>query len=233
MTQKKISAFTVLIIILFSIGCNKNVSSQHNKTSENSSNSPRKTDAETEKQSLETPFSLSEQIQPKFKNSNGYLRSTIIERVPVNEQRPFLKYLDAGRAAADEGMRLLAARKYDDFYKSTSEVFKSQYSQEQFNQLIQAFDQAAGTIISHEYRNQAVEYPAGTPLTTDLSKATADTVYAIKLSKIEGAGFFMDVETAVENGKHVISFITSQNYGDNIPPWLIKTSVSTSQKKKA
>ena len=231
MTQKKILALIVVIVVSFSVGCNS-ASSQSNKTLENSSNSSRNTNVEAEKKSSETPFSLTAQIQPRFKNSNGYLRSTITEKVPANEQRPFLKYLDAGRAAADEGMRLLAAGKYDDFYKSTSKVFKSQYSQEQFNQLMQAFDQAVGKISSYEYRNQAIEYPSGTFLTIDFSKATVNTVYAMKLSKIEDDGFFMDIEITVENGKPVISFITSQNYGDNIPPWLIKTGVTTSQKKK-
>jgi hypothetical protein len=231
MTQKKILTLIVLTIALVFVACSKNASSQSNKTSENSSKSSEKTNTEAENKIPKTPFSLSEQIQPRFKNSNGYLRSSIIEKVPANEQRPFLKYLDAGRAASEEGMRLLVAGKYDDFYKSTSKVFKNQYTQEQFNQLIQAFEQAGGKIVSYEYRNQAIEYPSGTFLTTDFSKATANTVYAIKLSKIEGDGFFMDVETTVENGKHVISFITTQNYGGNIPPWLINTNVSTSQKK--
>lgn len=162
------------------------------------------------------------QIKPRVKNVNGYLRSTIVEKLTEQQKTPILKYLEEGRAAANEAMRLLMAEKYDDFYQSTSKNFKSLYSREQFLQLIDVFQKQTGKITFYEYRNQSLEFPADTLLSADLSKANANTMYAIKLSKVEGERFFIEVETVIENGRHTVSFIATTEYDSEIPPWLVR-----------
>lgn len=173
--------------------------------------------------------SVAAQVKPRVKNVNGYFRSTIEEKLTAQQKAPILKYLDDGRAAANEAVRLLVAGKYDDLYQSTSKDFKSRYTRAQFQQLIDASEQEAGKIVSYEYRNQSLEFPMGTLLSADLSKANSNTMYALKLSKIEGERFFLDVETVIENGKHVISFITNTEY-EEIPLWLVRPGAPTTPK---
>ncbi|MBS1793602.1 MAG: hypothetical protein JSS81_07100 [Acidobacteria bacterium] len=156
-----------------------------------------------------------------MKIAEGYLR-TQIENMPEKEKRPLIEYLDRGRAAADEGMRLLFAGKYDDFYKSTSKEFQKNYSPEQFKQIIEIFQKQAGEIFYYEYRNQSIELPPGVELSADLSKATSNVYYFIKVSKVFSDGIFIDIETTVEDGRHKISFLTTTNYGENVPKWLLK-----------
>lgn len=230
MIHKIIPVLFVSFFLLFSVSCNKKVSSQSNQPVRSSAILSNTEGVSVGQPSTENPFSLSEQIPVRKRLSSGYLRSTIEEKLPEKEKRPFLKFLNEGRAVSDQAMRLIADGKYDEFYKSTSESFKSQYSQEQFNLLIGFFEKSAGKITHYEFRNQAYELPVGVALSADLSQATSSSYYSIKTSNVESEGFFMQVETMVENGKPVVSFITTQNYGSRMPKYLIKTDRQTLQK---
>lgn len=169
------------------------------------------------------------QVQPTVEASRSYLRSTV-KTFPAAEGRPLLQYLDAGRVAADEGMRLFAAGKVDALYESMSAGFKNRYSLEQFRQLSDAFEQAAGKVTSYEYRNQALSYPVDKTPLSDLTKAKSDVWYAIKTDKLTDGGTFMEVSTVREGGKHVVSFINVMSYDTNIPPWLLFADAPATRK---
>lgn len=175
---------------------------------------------------------VSAQIQPRLKLSDGYLRSSI-EKFSENEKRPLLKYLDDGRSVADQAMKLLAAAKYNEFYNSTAKSFKDSYSQEQFRQLIQMFENSAGKILFYEYRNQGLELPKGEPLSSDLSRATSDTHYALWITKAVDGKVFIDIETKIEDGKHKVSFITTEVYKEEIPPWLVEKNEKVKDEKES
>lgn len=171
----------------------------------------------------------SAQVQPTVEISRNYLRSTI-KKAPAAEGRPLLQYLDAGRVAADEGMRLFADGKIDALHESMTADFKNKYSLGQFRQLSQNFEQSAGKITSYEYRNQSLSYPIGDTPMSELAKATSNVWYAIKTTKLSGNGIFMQVKTVREGSKHIVSFINFINYGDNIPPWLLSPDAQATQK---
>ena len=160
-------------------------------------------------------------IKPTFDVSRSYLRSTI-KSLPAAAGRPLLHYLDAGRVAADEGMRLFAAGKTDALYESMAADFKGRSSLEQFRRLAQAFEQSAGQIVSYEYRNQALAYPPDNSPPSGLTKAGSHVYYAVKAARLSGEGGFVKVRTVRAGGRHVVSFINFLNYGDNIPPWLLR-----------
>jgi hypothetical protein len=171
----------------------------------------------------------SAQLLPRYRVSNVH-RLSSIEKLPVNQKRVFLPYLNRGRISADEGMQLFLQGKYTEFYQSTSKDFRNSYSQEQFIQLIEAFEKTAGKILFYEYRSQAIEVPLNTYLPAAFSKAVSNTTYAIRTTKVIGE-FFMDIETTLENGKHKVSFLVTNNYGENVPLWLIKSITPKTQRK--
>ena len=175
------------------------------------------------------PGVVAAQLQPTIETSRSYLRSTI-KALPPAEGRSLLQYLDAGRSAADEGMRLCAESKTDALYESMSADFKNKYSLEQFRQLSQMFERAAGKIISYEYRNQALSYPIDNTPLSELGQAKSNVWYAIKTTKLSGEGIFMQVKTVRAGDKHVVSFINFVNYGDNIPPWLLRPDAPSTRK---
>lgn len=169
------------------------------------------------------------QIQPTVDTGRGYLRSTIMA-LPASEGRPLVQYLDAGRIAADEGMRLFAGGKVDALYESMSAEFKNKYSLEQFRHLSQAFERSAGQIAAYEFRNQALSYPIDKSPLSDLAKAKTIVWYSVKTTKLSGNGSFMQVNAVREGNKHIVSYITYVNYGDNIPPWLLQPAAPSTRK---
>ncbi len=169
------------------------------------------------------------QTQPTIETSRHYLRSTI-KTAPAAEGRPLLQYLDAGRAAADEGMRLRANGKIEALYESMTADFKNKYSLEEFRHLSEVFERSSGKIISYEYRNQSLSYPTDDTPILELAQAKSNVWYAIKTTKLTGNGIFMQVRTVREGSKHIVSFISFVNHGDNIPPWLLRPDAPATRK---
>jgi hypothetical protein len=171
---------------------------------------------------LSLPAVCAAQIQPTYETSRSYLRSTV-STLPEATGRPLLQYLDAGRVAADEGMRLCAEGKWDALYESMAANFKAKYSLEQFRQLSRMFEESVGRVVSYEYRNQSLSYPIDdSPMTvlSSLTKAKSDVWYALRTGKQNYEGIFMKVTTVREGGKHIVSFINLVDYSAKMPPWL-------------
>ncbi|HEY1269227.1 MAG TPA: hypothetical protein VGH16_18355 [Candidatus Binatia bacterium] len=149
--------------------------------------------------------------QIEISKSAGFLRVQI-EKYPENERRPLLDYLDKGRIAADNAVKLLTAGRMDEFIRDIVETSNS--VEQQSKGILDIY----GSLISSEYRGQALETEGDVH---NLSKAFAATFYAIRSVKRPNEGLYLIIKTKTVDNEHRVFHAQFLEYVGDVPPWLL------------
>ena len=165
---------------------------------------------------LITGLSAGQDAKPK---DAVFPRSTI-ETYAEAERRPLLDYLDGAKIVSDRvALNFAAARDAEldsDFSRLERARGAKIFAREYANMVRQVY----GSVISYEFRGQALEVAAEKPDARDLQSARSAAYYAIRTEKRPDGELFLIIRTIRIGNAHAASYFAVNDYRRNVPLWL-------------